>query len=239
MTLPWYPRDMGLYARDTKHLTMLEHGAYNLLLDYYYSNGPIALNSSISHMSNASFLLDHSRLHRICGAVTKSEQEAVDSVISMFFVKQNEFYRHKKADEVIDKQALKHENRVRAGKQAKMKQCSSNGTQKETKIKIEIKKDKDSNPKIPFKAPLTPQQSTGRDLKPAVSEEGRKFSIERVLSDSGRERAKLLCKSLNRDIYPLFQVYDSGINDSGRARPTSPDIAFYAWIKSYTKGERL
>jgi len=33
----YYPKNLGDYARDTKHLTMLEHGAYNLLLDLLYA----------------------------------------------------------------------------------------------------------------------------------------------------------------------------------------------------------
>jgi uncharacterized protein YdaU (DUF1376 family) len=32
----YYERHMGTYAKKTMHLTMLEHGAYTLLLDRYY-----------------------------------------------------------------------------------------------------------------------------------------------------------------------------------------------------------
>ncbi len=34
----YYKRHLGDYARDTGHLTALEHGVYNLLLDWYYIN---------------------------------------------------------------------------------------------------------------------------------------------------------------------------------------------------------
>lgn len=238
MTLPWYPRDMGLYARDTKHLTMLEHGAYNLLLDYYYSNGPIALDASNSHISNASLLLDHSRVHRICGAVTKEEQKAVDNIIIMFFVKEGDFYRHNKADEVIEKQIKTHENRVRAGKSAKLKQCSSNDPQ--TKIQTKNKKGIESpSSESCIESPLTPQLSPrGGDSKPSVSGRG-DFSIERVLPDEARERAKAICKRLNRDFYNLCQVYDAGIASGQRTAPKVPGAAFPAWIISYTKDKRL
>ena len=33
----YYERHLGDYARDTAHLTMVEHGAYTLLLDRYYA----------------------------------------------------------------------------------------------------------------------------------------------------------------------------------------------------------
>ena len=32
----YYERHLGDYAKDTAHLTMIEHGAYSLLLDRYY-----------------------------------------------------------------------------------------------------------------------------------------------------------------------------------------------------------
>ncbi len=242
MTLPWYPRDMGLYARDTKHLSLLEHGAYNLLLDYYYANGSLDLGDGSNASSIASLLPDFSRLFRICSAITKDEQKAVESVISMFFVKDGDSYRHNKADEVIEIQTKKHKKRVEAGKKGGQSNATSNATSNapqtniQTKTKIGIESPSSESR---IKAPLTPQLSTGRDLKPSVSEGGKKFSIERKLSDAGRERAKLLCKSLNRDIYPLFEIYDKGINEGGREPPKAPDAAFYAWIGKYTKGESL
>jgi len=33
----YYERHLGDYAKDTGHLSILEHGAYTLLLDRYYS----------------------------------------------------------------------------------------------------------------------------------------------------------------------------------------------------------
>lgn len=34
--MDWYPKYFDAYAEDTRHLTTLEHGAYNLLIDEYY-----------------------------------------------------------------------------------------------------------------------------------------------------------------------------------------------------------
>lgn len=80
------------------------------------------------------------------------------------------------------------------------------------------------------------------DSKPSVfgkNGAGIVYNIERNLSDDGREKAKLLCKSLNRDIYPLFAEYDKGIKEGRRQPPNIPDVAFYQWIKAYTKEKRL
>ena len=65
----FYPGD---YLRDTSGLSLIEHGAYNLLLHHYYSmDGCIAGEKP--------------RLYRLCGATTPEEQRAVDYVISKFF----------------------------------------------------------------------------------------------------------------------------------------------------------
>ena len=34
---PWYAKYPGDYNMKTQHLTLEEHGAYNLLMDYYYA----------------------------------------------------------------------------------------------------------------------------------------------------------------------------------------------------------
>lgn len=66
----YWERHIGDYARDAGHLSMLEHGAYTLLLDRYYSTEqPIPA--------------DHA--HRICRARTRDERAAVDAVLSEFF----------------------------------------------------------------------------------------------------------------------------------------------------------
>jgi len=67
----YYERHLGDYAKDTAHLSMIEHGAYNLLLDRYY-----ATESAIP--------LD--MVYRICRARSKDEKNTVDTVIKEFFV---------------------------------------------------------------------------------------------------------------------------------------------------------
>lgn len=101
MGLQWYPHYPGDYQRDTKDLTLLEHGAYRQLLDYYYSTGP--LPASYDQSSDPSLdIPDHHRLYRICGAITQQEQKAVDTVVSKYFKKDGVMYRNKKADQVIE-----------------------------------------------------------------------------------------------------------------------------------------
>lgn len=115
--LQWYPRFSGDYLRKTRHLSMLEHGAYNLLMDYYYAYGePLSANVGGKADSNACLMPDHSRIYRICNAATEQERAAVDFVLGEFFNLTDGFYRNKRIDETLQEQREKHQKRVRAGK---------------------------------------------------------------------------------------------------------------------------
>jgi len=68
----YYTRHLGDYAKDTKHLSLLEHGAYTVLMDWCYNSERPLPN-------------DEALLYRICGAFAKTEQQAVMSVLEEFF----------------------------------------------------------------------------------------------------------------------------------------------------------
>lgn len=69
----YYERHLGDYARDTAHLSLLEHGVYTLLLDRYYATeDPIPGDQA----------------HRLARARTDEERSAVDVVLAEFFQKQ-------------------------------------------------------------------------------------------------------------------------------------------------------
>lgn len=82
----YYERHLGDYARDTAHLSLLEHGVYTLLLDRYYATEqPIPADQA----------------HRVARARTRDEKAAVDAVLAEFFVLVDGAYRNKRADAVI------------------------------------------------------------------------------------------------------------------------------------------
>jgi len=132
--LHWYPRYVGDYARKTKPLTMLEHGAFNLLLDEYYATGKQLLsNASGNAQKELTAMPDHSRLYRLCGAINKQEQEAVDHVLNTFFTWTDDGYFNSKCAEVLETQHLAHEKRVNAGRKGGKKtsgKASSNAISK-------------------------------------------------------------------------------------------------------------
>jgi len=223
MTLPWYPRDMGKYARKTGTLSLVQHGAYNLLLDHYYSSGPI--NAFEQCSSNASLMPDHSGIYRLCKATTKAEQEAVDFIIKKYFYLDDKgFYRNKEADEVIEIQMKKHDNRVRAGKsKAMLKQCSSNTPQKKTKKKIY--------------SPLPPE---GEEPAARVSVSRKRggeipFNIETWLTEPARDEAR--ANAPQWDLHTLIIDYNELINEGKMEMPKKPSSAFPKWVLSRTKGK--
>lgn len=88
----YYERHLGDYAKDTAHLTMIEHGAYDLLLDRYYG-------------TEAGIPADQA--HRIARARTREEKAAVDAVLAEFFYIDNGVWKNKRAEEEIKKFADK------------------------------------------------------------------------------------------------------------------------------------
>ncbi|AOY93816.1 hypothetical protein BKK79_19925 [Cupriavidus sp. USMAA2-4] len=86
----FYKRYTGDYARDTVHLSMVEDGAYNRLMDFYYS-------------TEKPLPGDRKAVYRIARATDKAEQKAVDSVLQQFFQGCIDGFRHKRIDAEIEK----------------------------------------------------------------------------------------------------------------------------------------
>lgn len=88
----YYKRHLGDYAKDTKHLTLAEHGAFTVLLDYYYATEkPIP----------------DDRCERIANAYADYERVAVRAVLSEFFTLTDSGWVNKRADRVIGESEAK------------------------------------------------------------------------------------------------------------------------------------
>jgi uncharacterized protein YdaU (DUF1376 family) len=68
----FYKRFMGDYGKKTARLSLMEHGAYTLMLDEFYA-------------TEQGLPAAYPELFRICRAMTKTEQAAVVSVADQFF----------------------------------------------------------------------------------------------------------------------------------------------------------
>lgn len=114
----YYEHHLGDYAKDTAHLTMLEHGAYRLLLDRYYG-------------TEAGIPADQA--HRVARARSRDEKAAVDAVLGEFFTLADGIWINKRADEEIVKAQSRinaaKENGKRGGRPKKGKPGSDSETQ--------------------------------------------------------------------------------------------------------------
>lgn len=212
----WYPRYVGDYSRKTKHLSLVEHGAYALLLDWYYSNGkPLPL--------------EWVHLHRICTAIAPSEQEAVHTVVLQFFTQTADGWRNATADEELVKRGNIKAVRQKAQRIREEKRTGAHAATPTP------------TPKKGLKTPLPPK---GKAVDKAPGEggflnsggEGVKrggFNIEYKLSDSARDKAKAICRDLNRDFYNVMQEYNAWI--AKKVPPDHPEGAFLAYCRKLKK----
>ena len=96
----YYKRHLGDYARDTGHLTALEHGIYTLLLDWYYVNEcPIPFEKAVR--------------------IARGNPEQTQMVLDEFFKRQETGQKgwiHSRADREIQEYRIKAERNREVGK---------------------------------------------------------------------------------------------------------------------------
>ena len=84
----YYEHHLGDYAKDTGHLSMIEHGAYRLLLDRYYGTEQG---------------IPAEQAMRVARARTKEEKAAVEVVLAEFFTLADGVYVNSRAEEELEK----------------------------------------------------------------------------------------------------------------------------------------
>lgn len=104
MALAYYRFFTGDYARDTRHLSLMQHGAYRLLIDWYMDGGPIPN--------------DLDRIYRTLHATSREEQSAVEYILGEFFLLEGGVWRHKRCDQEM---AWRAEKSQKAADSAKVK----------------------------------------------------------------------------------------------------------------------
>lgn len=96
-----YPHHLGDYAKDTLGLSMLEHGAYRLLLDAYYATEEAPAAEDV---------------YAITKAGTPAERKAVEKVLRKFELRDGRYY-HKRVEEELE--AYRERSKAAADKAAK------------------------------------------------------------------------------------------------------------------------
>jgi uncharacterized protein YdaU (DUF1376 family) len=117
--MPWYTGD---YFRDTRHLSMMQHGAYLLMLAYCWDQrGPLPISEiSVQH---------------ICQARSSEEQQAVRQVLGGFFTKMDDgWYNKRMADEIAKADQLSEVRRAGGLKSAKIRSARTRVKQSQKPI---------------------------------------------------------------------------------------------------------
>lgn len=245
--MPWYARNCVKFLKKTGHLSMMEMGAYDRMLDWYYTN-----------RDKRGLPTNVAQINRICGAFVPDECEAVLNVLGEFFHIVDGRYINDTAQEEIDKaeqigrvrrdaQALGVQNKAQKGVQNGVQTTPQNPPQNPPQIGSQTapqnhhKKNTSTSTseKKEYNPPYPPNKlSTGQKSEVDVFkfEGGRlKFSIEAMISDDAIMVAR--AEAPGWDIYHLMGVYDQNINEGTMEAPRSPNAAFPAWCKKYTKGK--
>lgn len=107
----YYSRNIPAYALDTAHLTLIEHGAYNRLIDLYYTQeAPIENNLP--------------KLHRLLCARTPDEQQAIQVVLDEFFTLTADGYSHRRCNKELaayhEKAERNRANGIKGGRPRKV-----------------------------------------------------------------------------------------------------------------------
>lgn len=84
----YYRRYIGAYQKRTTRLSMRDHGAYTLMLDFYYAE-------------EEPLPLDVDEIYDICKVRTPDDRKSVDKVLRIHFEKRGDGYHNDRADREI------------------------------------------------------------------------------------------------------------------------------------------
>lgn len=157
----FYPRHLGDYARDAGYLSLLEHGAYTVLMDWCYANEQP---------------LDPKLVFAICRASSRAEKFAVNAVLHRFFQYDGKVWRHKRIEAEIAKYKAKTEKARQSIKVRWDRQKDTNVLRSNTE-------------RITNQEPITNNQNRNAEISPAppipprVSEDSRGGgSVQSIIS---------------------------------------------------------
>lgn len=110
----YYEHHLGDYAKDTGHLSMLEHGAYRLLLDRYYSTEEG---------------IPEDQAYRLARARSEEERRAVDVVLDEFFKLEDGMWINGRAEEEIARARVRIDTAKENGKKGGRPRKNQTATQ--------------------------------------------------------------------------------------------------------------
>jgi len=122
--LPYYPFFWADYSSKTFDLTMEQHGAYILLLRYIYTTGkPIP----------------HEERFSITKAKLKLSQKNTAIILEKFFVRDGNFWKNTRCEEIIKEQNSRHLERVSSGRKGAIAKAKKNKNKGSSSAKAQLK----------------------------------------------------------------------------------------------------
>lgn len=171
----YYRRYMADYLSKTASLSLLEHGAYTLLLDYAYIAEDGRLPAEIDEIC------------RMVRAITTQERQAISKVLARFFDASPDGYTNKRVMREIEKAGPAIEaartNGVKGGRPKKNPAGSDIETHKEPTPKA-------SQPLTPNHQPSTPIPETSKSTPAARAARVRKVKVSMPSDFQISERVK-------------------------------------------------
>jgi uncharacterized protein YdaU (DUF1376 family) len=176
MSLPYYRFFTGDYAKDTRHLSMLQHGAYRQLIDLYMESGGQIAN-------------DLQKLQRLLRAESVEEKAAVEFILAEFFelsTGRRLGWIHKRCDRELEWREEKTSKAVESAKKrwvsernANAERTQSDGNAIKNKIynKTNTARESARNPQIPWWETSAGTEAKGLELglKPRPGEDWSQF----------------------------------------------------------------
>lgn len=162
--MPYYNRYPMDYAMDTAHLSFMEHGAYNKLMDRYYLDGWLTS--------------DFERLCNMCSARDEQERKSLERVLQHFFTLSGDRYTHKRIEqELADYKSLK-EKKSKGGKASAAKRNS-------TRVKeTSTNQNQNQNQKHNQKSPLPrASHSVSDDFGDSAKHKSKTTTLSTVVKD--------------------------------------------------------
>lgn len=159
----YYQRNIGDYARDTGHLTVLEHGLYALMLDWYYLNERPITDFDLKRISRG--MVDEAR-----------------TILSEYFKETENGWVHSYADRIIAEYHAKAEKNRKNGQMGG--RPKANGNPEETQTVSE------SNPSVTLTNNQEPVTNKEQKQEPA-SPTGSRLPADWTLPDDWRAWAEL------------------------------------------------
>lgn len=235
----------GDVLRKTQHLSPGEFGTYLRLYAQYWETGR-ALPGPKGGMMGGMMGGFNEALYRVCLAQGEDERKVVDSILEEYFVLHEGRWYHSDLEEQLERRLAKHLKLSDAGKtgvevrennrKAGMMGGIKGGLSEASRVAYAIP---NTNP---YRDSISPTPLTGDkpgdNVDKSFLDRTGGYDIARTMSATGLQKAKSYCERLNRDVYELIRVYNQGVG-TRRQPPNVPDIAFYNWLRKYTKGVAL